>query len=393
MPANRMMAHSSLLLLVVLVGCGEWDIDDESLAADSAERAIVAMNGQLPADLGFASRHMDWLRLNALTTNPDAVSEMVQHRLHTDVYNAARQGEEPPNHYLIDQLCDPYARQVMKRVVECALGGSASNLPAQSVTWLDPESGQTATWTGSLGLCPAWHHGPPDAGCLERVSACVLARLNEQGKAVALSIRGWQYAGTTLPVPAGEVSAHPRADGAFFGNLFDPTQLDHISVKVESCERSTAVLEYEDTGGEQPGDYLFSLPSASGPTTHRRRDQIHQQFLSMSGFDRTVYGSAFACWDPLASATYGMQSGRVCTGLVAGMDCAITSVGICSASCVPAWDAGGVRYYTQCTGTSSVAWHWPLDVFYKYDAALSSATAAGAAVGGPTPAPALVAAQ
>jgi hypothetical protein len=393
MLTKRIMARSPLLLLIVLAGCGEWDVDAESLAVDSAERAIVAMNGQLPADLGFASQHMDWLRLNALTTNPDAVDTMVGLRLHTDVYSADGRGEVPPNDYLITQLCDPYARQVMKRVVECALGDGTNGVPAQSVTWLDYESGQTATWHGSLGLCPDWHTAPPDAGCLERVSACVLARLNEQGKAVSISIRGWQYAGHTLPVPAGEVATHPKPDGAFFGNLFDPAQLNDISVQVESCESTTAVLSYEDTAGESPGQYRFSMPSSGGPATHRARDQIHQGFLALSGFDRVVYGSAFACWDPLANATHAIQSGRVCAGLVAGMDCAVTSVGVCSASCVPAWDAGGVRYYEQCLGTGSSPWRWPLDVYYKYSGGYPLPGSRLAAAGGTAATLDLVAAE
>jgi hypothetical protein len=366
MPTNRIMARSPLLLLAVLAGCGEWDLDAGSHAVDSAERAIVAMNGQLPADLGFASQHMDWLRLNALTTNPDAVTAMTGLPLHTDVYNAGRQGSVPPNDYLITQLCDPYARQVMKRVVECALGNGGRGSPAPSVTWLNDESGQTETWQGSFGLCPGWHSGPPDDGCLERVSACVLARLNEQGQAVSISIRGWQSAGQTLPVPAGEVSTHPRADGAFFGNLFDPLQLNDIGVEVTSCESTAHVLSYDDMGGESPGHYLYSMSPEPGPAANRQRDQIHQQFLDASGFSRVVYGSAFACWDPLASPTHGIDSGRVCTGLVSGVDCAITSVGACSASCDPGWDASGVRYYKQCTGTGSAPWRWPLDVFYQY---------------------------
>jgi hypothetical protein len=366
MSGNRKMVHSLMFLLFKLAGCSVWELDEDSVAAGSTEHAIVAMNGQLPGDLGFASQHMDWLRLNALTTNPSAVSSMTGHPLHSSVYDDDWQGQQPPNDYLITQLCDPYARQVMKRVVECALDGGKRGVPAQSVTWLDHESGQTETWHGSIGLCPAWHQGPPSVGCLERVSACVLARLNEQGKAVSISMRGWQSTGQTLPVPASEVATHPRPDGAFFGNLFDPAGINEISVQVTSCDSEDAGLAYTDTAGESPRQYFFVLPSVSGPTTNMRRDEIHHLFLDQSGFVRVVYEKAFACWDPLASPTQGMQSGRVCTGLVPELDCAVTSVGDCSVSCAPALDPGGVRYYQQCLDDNQAPWRWPLDVFYFY---------------------------
>jgi hypothetical protein len=370
---HRILAPSLPLLLLVLDGCVAWDVDDHAIVAGSSERAIVAMNGQIPADLGFASQYMDWLRLNALTTNPGAVSSMAQRPLHSSTYNADWLDDAQTSPYLIDQLCDPYARQVMKRVVECALSGSTRVAPAQQVTWFDAESLQSETWQGKLGLCPQWHDGLPSAACLERVSACVLARLNEQGQAISISMRGWQAAGQTLPIGTDELATHTAPDGAFFGTLFDPAQINDISVQVRSCSSAQAKFAYTDTKGQQPVEYVFSLPSPGGSAANATRDAIHDAFLVQSGFSRIVYQQAFACWDPYADPVLASQSGRVCAGLIAGVDCAVTSVGDCSASCSAALDAGDVPFYSQCAGPDLSTWLWPLDVYYSSNAGLPAA--------------------
>jgi hypothetical protein len=351
------------LVLFVLHGCMALDVDDETLVTGSAESAIIAMNGQRPQDLGFASQYMDWLRLNALTTNASAVGRMIRQPLHSRVYDSRQGGSVHPGPYLIDQLCDPYARQVMKRVVECALAGSTQNAPAQEVTWGHAGLGLSETWQGSIGLCPEWHTGLPGGDCLERVSACVLARLNEEGQTVSISMRGQRNPSGTLPIEAGESTLHDRADGAFFGTVFDPAQLDAIRVEVPFCTAAGAALVYTD--GNQR--YSYRLPWEGEPPGHARRDDIHDQFLLASGFDRAVYRKAFACWDLNASEPMASESGRVCTGLVAGVDCAVTSVGQCPDACAPALDANGVRYYTECTDPDENGWQWPIDVFYRYD--------------------------
>jgi hypothetical protein len=375
----EIIARPLPLLLLVLAGCMALDVDDEALTTASAERAIIAMNGQRPADLGFASQYMDWLRLNALTTNASAVGRMARLPLSSRVYDDAQGSDAQPGPYLRDQLCDPYARQVMKRVVECALAGSTPDLPAQAVTWRHAGLGLSETWQGSIGLCPEWHTGLPGGDCLERVSACVLARLNEQGQTVSISMRGRRDATSTLPVPASETLLHSQADGAFFGTLFEPSQINGIRVEVTSCTGEEAVLAYTDKSRR----YSFPLPFDGEPPVHERRDQIHDQFLIQSGFDRTVYRKAFACWDAHASQHMASLSGRVCTGLVPGVDCAVTSVGRCADACASALDVTGVRYYTECADAGQHGWQWPIDAYYRYGATTLPSVTESAASEGP----------
>ncbi len=60
---------------------------------------------------------------------------------------------------------------------------------------------------GALGLAPEWQHSPCDQRCRQRVSACVLARLNLRGERRLVELAG----------PDGR-----GLEGAFFGDLFAP---------------------------------------------------------------------------------------------------------------------------------------------------------------------------
>jgi len=81
-------------------------------------------------------------------------------------------------------LMDPDARTFMTYLVSCALTGE------DVITWTHPLYGHHYKWQGALGRCPAWADGAPDKPCRERVSACLLARENLEGKSVAISQRG-----------------------------------------------------------------------------------------------------------------------------------------------------------------------------------------------------------
>ncbi|WP_143076116.1 hypothetical protein [Stigmatella erecta] len=94
----------------------------------------------------------------------------------------------PGNGYIQTQLMDPNARKVMPYLVGCALPAGAS------LAWThpspEPGADPQGTWAGEAGLCPEWSTQAPSQACLERVSACVLARNNPFGRRVELSLRG-----------------------------------------------------------------------------------------------------------------------------------------------------------------------------------------------------------
>jgi len=81
------------------------------------------------------------------------------------------------------------ARELMKYIVSCALDPGVQGLPNLNDISQD--------WRGELGLCDgqpgtlgSWADGPPSEGCLQAVSACVLARVNALSKRVIISMRG-----------------------------------------------------------------------------------------------------------------------------------------------------------------------------------------------------------
>jgi hypothetical protein len=100
-------------------------------------------------------------------------------------------------------LEDPDAQMLMDGLVGCALR------PDQSLQWTSRFSATTRTWRGNVGLCPQWLASAPSARCLERVSACLLARNNAFGVSVPLSMRGSRDGSSPLAL-APEVPLWPK---------------------------------------------------------------------------------------------------------------------------------------------------------------------------------------
>ncbi|KYF67691.1 hypothetical protein [Sorangium cellulosum] len=210
---------------------------------------------------------LDRLGFNLLTTNRQSLTALVNNPLRTEsfapkaalrgsVFAGALRGHLPAPRgsaattkplkdrsgkpvepgALHKALLDPAAREVMKDLVECALGSH------QSVSWTPgaqawgPTAEESAevsrarqlTWRGvGAGLCPAWAAGAPDARCQELVSACLLTRNNAMGRIEDISIRG----GAIATSPA-ELQRYPEREGAFFGNLLDPAALNPTAEKL-----------------------------------------------------------------------------------------------------------------------------------------------------------------
>ena len=99
-------------------------------------------------------------------------------------------------------LLEPYAPELASYVVSCALD-PCDTIEIPSTPELATISAAFGGWLrGELGLCGErfaeasgssegpWRGGHPSQGCLERVSACVLARTNALGSKVVFSMRG-----------------------------------------------------------------------------------------------------------------------------------------------------------------------------------------------------------
>ncbi|MFP2963134.1 hypothetical protein ACLEPN_36580 [Myxococcus sp. 1LA] len=165
----RLLAVSSLLLFA-MSGCGTGVPEEETptVGAQSAEIRIAnALTTQA-------------LVLNAIATNYESNQLLGTTALQTLFHPVT--GDANTRR----RLHDANAQRFMEYVVGCALTEN------QRIFYYDPRPGSAGVrrWNGQAGLCPMWATNPPSEDCLERVSACVLARNNAEGRRVELSMRG-----------------------------------------------------------------------------------------------------------------------------------------------------------------------------------------------------------
>jgi len=171
MESSRTFAALSILLATA-GGCAVApDEDPEDDTAVAAEE----MNGH--------NSLSNWaLGANSVTANRRALAFLRVHSLSDATAGGTVFGDYPEMRF---QLHDPMAREAMRYIVSCAL-------PAGSgVTYADPFPGEgNTTFSGEHGLCTGWLGNAPSQACLERVTGCVLARVNAAGVRVPLSLRG-----------------------------------------------------------------------------------------------------------------------------------------------------------------------------------------------------------
>jgi hypothetical protein len=158
------------------------------------------------ADLGQVDQ--DVTTTNRLATNRLATNKLATNKLATNKLAAASFASGSPAQPL---LSTADGRDVMTYMLQCAL------TPAQSITLKD-SSGVSWTFTGLLGVAPAWTTRALTVDEQRWVTGCLLARVNYFGVVVNLSMRATLPALGTTPD-----AGYPKLDGRFYGNLFDPT--------------------------------------------------------------------------------------------------------------------------------------------------------------------------
>ena len=98
-------------------------------------------------------------------------------------------------------------RQIVKYMVRCAYP-AGKNLIKQD------QSGVTHTFEGGIGVAPEAISGPCDLDCQEKISACMLAHVNNSGAHISI----W-LVGSDSGIGWGSSPSFPYQEGAFFGNL------------------------------------------------------------------------------------------------------------------------------------------------------------------------------
>jgi hypothetical protein len=108
-------------------------------------------------------------------------------------------------------------RAIVKYMAKCALG------PGKNL--IKNVNGVNYTFPGAIGIAPEAEFGPCGIDCQEKISACMLAHVNNSGAHIGIwlvgpdSAVGWGYS-----------PDFPYQEGAFFGNLIQNPWKGHFCV-------------------------------------------------------------------------------------------------------------------------------------------------------------------
>ncbi len=193
-----MTAALSLGAVFGLGACEEQtgDFDAETLAATQSENGL-SLNGLSLNGLSLNGLSLNGLSLNGLSLNGLSLNGLSLNGLATVDGLKSTSG----------MMTTPGGRDIVKYMVKCALANG------DSLTKQD-QNGVSYTFPGAIGVAPALKNGPCDAACQERVSACMLAHVNNSGMNIDIWLDsegaiGW-----------GTSPDFPYQEGSFFGNLF-----------------------------------------------------------------------------------------------------------------------------------------------------------------------------
>jgi hypothetical protein len=108
-------------------------------------------------------------------------------------------------------------------------------------------AGVSYTYCGVVGLAQAWTTRALTATEVADVSACVLARANQTGLNVTVSIRGESAA---LACTSSELSSYNVEEAAFYGDVFSSTGIRHACNGVDQVRDGDS---YGDLANRQCG--------------------------------------------------------------------------------------------------------------------------------------------
>jgi hypothetical protein len=102
-------------------------------------------------------------------------------------------------------------RALAKYIAKCAL--------SPGMTLVKTTDQGSYAYSGAVAVAPGWYTGSCDTTCQEKISACMLALINRDGKHVAVQMVSaapslWMIG------PTGDDVNYPNQEGAVFGNLF-----------------------------------------------------------------------------------------------------------------------------------------------------------------------------
>jgi hypothetical protein len=183
------------------VGCGAQEAGDTETGTGAAE---TSDNGLSANGLSLNGLSANGLSLNGLSANGLSLNGLSLNGLSSVNGLSTTSG----------LMMASNGRDIVKYMVKCAYPSGHSLVKTVGST--------TYSYPGLLGVAPELENGTCDTDCQERVSACVLAHVNNAGVHIQLWIDGdtHTYNGSTYGLGWGTSTSYPYQEGSFFGNLF-----------------------------------------------------------------------------------------------------------------------------------------------------------------------------
>jgi hypothetical protein len=189
----------SIRFSLLLTACGVAACTEQAPAGvASEEEALESGNG-----LTMNGFHMNGLTMNGFHMNGLSLNGFHMNGLSMD-------GLSYPNGLssTTGLMTTSGGREVVKYLVKCAYP------EGQSLVKQD-QYGASYTFYGSIGIAPEVAAGPCDLDCQEKISACMLAHVNNSGQHISI----WMV-GPDPGIGWGGSTQYPYQEGAFFGNIF-----------------------------------------------------------------------------------------------------------------------------------------------------------------------------
>lgn len=195
-------ARGWLSLVAVLLGAGAAGCGPEGISPgatwESQRQELVSTNG-----LSANGLSANGLSANGLSVNGLSANGLSANGLATSSFSSWFT-QDPAQ-----------ADMVMRYVVRCAVPAGETR------TYTDPQTGTSYTWSGGLGLAPAWASGAtPNTLEQQVITACLLAHVNRYGLSIPISVLGRNAQGSLIPFTQSELATYSVREACFFGNVF-----------------------------------------------------------------------------------------------------------------------------------------------------------------------------
>jgi len=196
---RKTLGWLSLGALAGLAGCKLQEEEPDSQDT-VVEAALVSENGLAMNGLAMNGLAMNGLAMNGLAMNGLAMNGLAMGGLSSTT----------------GLMTTNAGRNIVQYMIKCAL-------PSGHQWVAQDQNGNSYTYPGSLGVAPEWETSLCGKDCQERLSACLLAHVNNAGVHISLWIDGEGSIGW------GKSPDFPYMEGAFFGNLITNQNSNNVA--------------------------------------------------------------------------------------------------------------------------------------------------------------------